>query len=168
MNIFFLDFAPADTWVFLLLDILNATSSLIRTSSCVRLFFTAPFPFIPHYLPILRSHSFIKNSSTEGGRHVFVVSDQLVAQTCWLWPLSGAQSVESACVSSLALATDCGPTPAHTLLANEASPQQKAAVNYRRLRRTDELSCDLRARLLIQLFKVDSRRQMDTSITKVL
>lgn len=52
------------------------------------------------------------------------------------------------------LATDCGPTPTHTLLANEASPQQKVAVNYGRLRRTDELSCALRARLLIQLFKV--------------
>lgn len=48
------------------------------------------------------------------------------------------------------------PTPTHTLLANEASPQQNAAVNYRCQRLTDELTRAVRARLVIAPFEVGS------------
>lgn len=127
-------------------------------------FFYHCFPFLHPALRTL-TRSFDKNrrpqlchklphSDMTGAFLLYQIS--LVALMCWLWPQSGARLVEPAHGCSLALATDCGPTPTHTLLANEASPQQNVAVNYRCRQRADEPSCAVRASLLIQLFKVKS------------
>lgn len=102
------------------------------------------------------NHSFITNSGTKGLLPRFCCVRSVGCTNVLTCPLSGAQLAGSARGCSLELATDCGPTPTHTLLANEASPQQNAAVNYGRPRPQDELSHAVRARLVNRLFKVNS------------
>lgn len=110
------------------------------------------------------NHSFIMNSGTKGWQPRFCCVRSVGCTNVLTCPLSGAHFVEPACGCSLELATDCGPTPTHTLLANEASPQQNAAVNYGRPWLKDELSHAVRARLAIRLFKVNSF-SVETTLT---
>lgn len=110
------------------------------------------------------NHSFIINSGTKGWQPRFCCVRSVGCTNVLTCPLSGAHFVEPACGCSLELATDCGPTPTHTLLANEASPQQNAAVNYGCPWLKDELSHAVRARLVIRLFKVNSF-SVETTLT---